>query len=590
MLFLYYILRFAADNSTATLRAFNSTTTSITQSNALDQLYHLEQYRLLAFGSLSQILLYDLLNYLSVKVSGIQSKEEALSYVLSTNKEKLKELFKNGSESIYDKYPDQIKRKVDAASFDTSAFISILSGMSEFDISKPSVRKVKCSTSGHIEKCCSACHNVKHHFKCNKPNCDKSCWDRDDPCQFCKTKALNCLLDTFVCCKECKSCLNCFQSSKNIDSLIQELLELDEEQIKVTTKACPTFLLRLSVELIRQFRNFMSHANMNRRKQMTNGTFKDNSLPSCCTSWVMVHEVFKFAINYVLLYLKLNDKLPPSYFREQKDFLRNVSVARSLEELNRFTNNIDNYVAVEKIDMKEMSRMIKTIETATTKPLLKIKILYKSTESIELDYFCKEASEINEILNNHLTEKGIKVCYEGISPKREDNKQLTIGFKLESSERDLNEYLDPKDNKKGSHLWEIIKNSLEEKLNSGMETEKRITITLLKWIEGSIKITVILQKLSGKEWNEEEENEIYETMPTIVKQIPKNFPEDLSDCTMDYIKKKKKAGITTPHSATLTFRVVYESYEQTDAFDEVEFREYMKSNAKEKGITINGKD
>ena len=113
--------------------------------------------------------------------------------------------------------------------------------------------------------------------------------------------------------------------------------------------------------------------------------------------------------------------------------------------------------------------------------------------------------------------------------------------------------------------------------------------------KGLDQIKVILQKLSGQELNEKEKSEVEEKMPIIVKQMTKKFPKELSDCTMDYIKKKEETSITlantgtrSANSCTLTFRVT--QTEKTDTFDVTEFDYYMRSNAEEKGITINGKD
>ena len=292
--------------------------------------FHVYHRKLLALGSLAQYSLQRLLCCLSLNLyldstpfknqddedtfnKETKDNKEALaiSKIFSQNKDKVKRLSnlfteRVNVELIYKDFANEVfNDKIEASLLDTSALAEILLGIKSFPVSYQTNRKeFTCKSGTHTTatNCCSKCVDPNHCCsKCNRKKCNGKCCESNStcshPCKNCTQDSFDCLNFKYVCCKTCGLCTKCVLKKYKLTHW-HELLEklVNGEQITV----CKIFLLRLSISIIRNFRNLMSHLTTEKCTQMNNGTFNDSKVPSFCTSWEKLRDVFKFAIKFAI--------------------------------------------------------------------------------------------------------------------------------------------------------------------------------------------------------------------------------------------------------------------------------------------------
>ena len=190
---------------------------------------HLHQRQLYALGALAQHALQKLLDCLSLETvrnrslmnaspedASLEDASEALSKIFSDQKDIVKGLSnvntKDNRIIIYKDHENNVFHdKIDSSRFDTSALVSVLSNIKYFSVSCPSKRMEKCKNDGNEKKC---------------PN-------------------------KYSCCEDCNLCMNC-TSEGNLHELIEKLVCK-----KKVDYVCKTMVLRLSISIIRMFRNLM---------------------------------------------------------------------------------------------------------------------------------------------------------------------------------------------------------------------------------------------------------------------------------------------------------------------------------------------
>ena len=210
---------------------------------------HLHQRQLYALGALAQYALQKLLDCLSLETvrnrslmnaspedASLKDASEALSKIFSDQKDIVKGLSnvnnKDNRIIIYKDHENNVFHdKIDSSRFDTSALVSVLSNIKYFSVSCPSKRMEKCKNDGnenHANKCCTDCSEQKDTYRCKKK---------------CPNK--------YSCCEDCNLCMNC-TSEGNLHELIEKLVCK-----KKVDYVCKTMVLRLSISIIRMFRNLM---------------------------------------------------------------------------------------------------------------------------------------------------------------------------------------------------------------------------------------------------------------------------------------------------------------------------------------------
>ena len=579
----------------------NLSSTSNNTSQKDDWKPHPYQYILVGFCSVAQYSLKKLLDHLSLKATNDSSNIErgkcakALNDVLSKNNEILKGLSNLSPKSIYveGSQENEIKDRIYSDSFDTPALISILKKFKEFDTSDPCVREINnCITHNpeHTPRCCSSCKKPKHPCSnCKKSRCinNKCCLNCAHPCEQkeCCMESSDCSKDQYACCKECNLCLNCLKRSKvNIDDIIEKLVgDRTVNTVEYNGKKeviCQIFLLRLFVGLIGKFRNLTFHLNPEMVTQITSEDFNDPSLPSFCTSWKEIKDIFHLSIQHILEYLP-EETISDSEYEHQQEFLRELVLAESEKDLIIYAGDINKHIIFGGFPLNEIRKQLKNIEQATKKSLkvnvfVKFKKKYKKLRLVD----CKETEMVrksfDEAVKSYFPAESPDVSlFEVKTPNKKKAKEITLKFKI-GHKRPIDalcEYHSVHNDEKAKALWEIIKRQLEEDLLVLPGTE----IELLKWDVGSIKFKVILRKVSDNDWNENDKKNINEIISTrFVNNVKSILPEEISSCYFNYVEEKE-ANVSAD-SQKFKFRVKIPFTERSggiENFDEEHFVSYL---------------
>ena len=221
---------------------------------------HLMHRKLLALGSLAQYSLQKLICHMSLEIVKSEKDDKdsfneyaakAVSEVLSRDVKNLGKITKSftepNSKGVIFRPPDykDVNEKVYAEHLDTSALVGLLLKVKNYPVSYPKNRaSVACQGYDSIHA---------NHADCCQPSCQFLC--------------KNCVNVNCVCCETCRMCMKCIlkhHGLKDWQELIVKLV-LDEERIDV----CSMLLLRLSILLIKLFRNFMCHLTAERRRNTT---------------------------------------------------------------------------------------------------------------------------------------------------------------------------------------------------------------------------------------------------------------------------------------------------------------------------------
>ena len=417
----------AASTSTVSSKSFNPTTTSTTttipdfsatsadsncNSPTVDCKPHQYQYRLLELCAVAQYSLERLLDCLSLKAcpqseGSIEEKyAKALSDVYKKYKKELKgcnNLFYKGPRLIYEVcHENKVKEILNSSSFDITPLITLLKKIKDFDISDPCMSKSssKCVSNEHTENCCSICIESNHLCsKCGKKKCElnRCCEENESICAHpctnaqCDIKTTNCSKDKdqYVCCEECQLCRRCLHKTVKIDEIIKKLVKGDKITVvnvngnESEINVCETFLLRLFVGLLGNCRNLTNHWLRENPTQMNDGIFKDPSLPSFCTSWDEIQDVFQFAIQHILKYLQSQETITESDCNDVQKVLRNITLSKTESDLKRISD-----------DIKEINQKL---QHATTQE--------NNNCNVVNYYYINQNFQINQKEDDHMEEK-----------------------------------------------------------------------------------------------------------------------------------------------------------------------------------------
>ena len=456
--------------------------------------FHLMYRKLLALGSLGQYSLQRLLCCLSLKSVTFDKDDtdtkddtaaKAISAVLAKNANKVKtlsNLFTAPStiNVIYqDLYSNVFKEKIAAAFLDTSSLADLLLKIDTYPVSYPINRKsVACSghASSAIENCCSSCADQKHLCsKCNKNRCTGRCCENNSYCSHsclkCGTDAHDCLNMKYVCCDLCRLCMKCTLVNLNLNSwheLVGKIV--GGERIAV----CDMLLLRLSISLIKSFRNFMSHLTTEECRAIDNGTFKDSKFPQFCKSWVDIQGLFQFAIQQILDYLKSEDEgFEYVEMNQHKEFMREVTTATKHTDIDIYTNAITNYLILEQFSLKDIAYKIDNLTYYLTSLAQKsLKLLFKfdfkriQTSECNLEEFEKYDEIIRKAAKDYFdTEIGTNsftAILVGVESQKRNSLLVTYKIKSNSEDVDLIDYGNYLENDKAQTLWNHLKKHLQE--------------------------------------------------------------------------------------------------------------------------------
>ena len=322
---------------------------------------HLMYRKLLALGDLSLYSLQKLLGCLSLKIvtfdkDDTDSKEDkaakAISTVLAKNPNKVKKLFSklNTASSklnvIYQNLNDNVfNEKIEAEFLDTSSLTKILLQIETYPVSYPINRTdVTCKGQYHSSRlkknCCCVDQSCESSSECLHPNCGSD--DRD------------CSKINYVCCYECRLCMKCTLVILGVltwHELVGKIV--GGERIAV----CDILLLRLSISIIKSFRNFIFHSTPDECRAIDNGTISDSKISQYCKSWVDIQDHFQFAIEQVLIYLKSEDEyLTHTEMKQHMEYMRSVTTATRHSDLDAYTKNTTKYWLVEQFSLNKMAK------------------------------------------------------------------------------------------------------------------------------------------------------------------------------------------------------------------------------------------
>ena len=550
--------------------------------------FHLMHRKLLALGSLAQYSLQRLLYCLSLESTTVNKDDgdslndhaaKAVSDVLSRNLRQLKNIsFSDPSKKgvIYKTSEDKdLNEKIHAEFLDTPALVGLLLRIKTYPVSYPKNRaSVTCSKHGS-----SGQVNVQ---KCSQ-----------QPCQFmCDGYCAN---TTYICCEEetCRMCLNCTLENldlKDWQELVKKLV-LDEQRIG---NVCQMLLLRLSIVLIKIFRNFMCHLTTERCKEIDKGIInKDIKIPSFCRSWSNIQDVFQFAIEQVLGYLKwkYQEFFSNREFDQQMEFMRNITTATQQTNLDKYDRKIHAYLKLEQFRLEHSlaptNKSIKVLVKFEFKDSFKE---FDLTQSDKFDEAFKNATEsyfqaIQIGTNNVTAQLEGEQCEE----YSQDHKSFRLAFLIQSkpyvSGVDLTDYKKYCNNQKAKELW----GSLEEELKE--VSPPNTTITLKSWGKGSVIINVTLSKTTNEDWREDEIIDIEEEMKILANRF--NLDGDLSQCTMTFKSRRKTLKDRLPTCNNLVFRLdafSKEMVKELENFDKKRFIVYLQENVSclEEEVTVRG--
>ena len=344
-------------------------------------------------------------------------------------------------------------------------------------------------------------------------------------------------------------------SMKDWHELVSKLL--NGEQIG---HICDIMLLRLAIILIKTFRNFMSHLTTEICLEIDSGIITDPKIPPFCRSWINIQDLFEFAIDQVLRYLRKEDEdFSHMKLESQREFMRNVATAPEYTNLDIYEEKISKFSQLEKFSFNAIERKLASIMS------IKVKVEFLFDEPTEFDL--ENSEELNDIFKNaiesHLGE-GVTAKLTGRETQDSSNSTFfPLTFKVNSAETDLKDYANYfNPNQKPKELWKILKAVLYKELPIVKE------ISLQSWDEGSIIISVAINKESNKDWSEDEMDEIEKTMTRFAEEF--KFTGDLSHLTMTFKSKRDTFKKELPTSQRLIYRLNAFSEEMAAKFDKID--------------------
>ena len=500
---------------------------------------HLHQRQLYALGALAQYALQKLLDCLSLETvrnrslmnaspedasledaspedASLKDASEALSKIFSDQKDIVKGLSnvnnKDNRIIIYKDHENNVFHdKIDSSRFDTSALVSVLSNIKYFSVSCPSKRMEKCKNDGnenHANKCCTDCSEQKDTYRCKKK---------------CPNK--------YSCCEGCNLCMNC-TSEGNLHELIEKLV--CEKKID---DVCQIMVLRLSIDIIRKFRNLMSHLTHTRYKDMESGNFAHHDVPSFFKSWVNLRKLFQFALDQVLDYIVLKDK----DFTESNKLQIVYDAAQICEttkhaDLDAHTSDIDAYLKLERIE-NVFDNIQKGIENIKDNVKKSLTIAYKfdlNDTNVKIHLKSEKVADIRSAIEEAM------ISYLGVNPDSlkanmvhankgsyQNPQTAKIKIKIESIENKVNlKDFESSETQESEKLWKELEKEIKKVLPAGTEFE------LITWDIGSIIINVSIRKRSNQNWKDIELEEIEEKLPSVEKIVENNLPGTNCQCEM----------------------------------------------------------
>ena len=559
--------------------------------------YHIYQRKLYALGSIAQLSLQRLLCCLSLKnvtfkdkadedLFNKESKEDqeaiAIGKVFSLNKDKVKKLSnlfteRTNVDLIYKDFPNRVlSETIDASLLDTSSLAQILLEIKTYPVSHQYYHKGLTCTSCKSKTsltCCTKCKDSNHPcLKCGKERCKGSCCETNSfcshACSNCETLTSDCL-DSFnskyVCCQTCGLCMKCVLDINKL-TCWQDIIEklVDGQKIGL----CDIFLLRLSISIIRDFRNLMSHLTTAKCEQMDNGTFTDSKVPEFCKTWDKITKVFQFAVKNVFDYLLKEKAITQRNMTKHLVCLRAIIVATGHDDLDVYANRINKYLEIEQFSLNRIENKLEDLKTIMEKGVdiqktsdkKSLKIVCKYDDSQSPVNLCLKSSKetdnqenqvvkfVNEFKNamNSALGNDVSVLFVGVMENNINKKAHSMKFTIESKSEKINfnEYKDYMGNEMAKALWIRIEKKLIENLPKNSE------LCLMEWDVSSIIIKATLRKTSGEDWKQEELTEIDEKMSIFAKEFDL-FTEEFSQCIMTYEGSKVEA---VP-SKSLVFRI-----------------------------------
>ena len=549
---------------------------------------HLMHRKLHALGSLAQYAVQRLLCCLSIKcvlfdINDTSKKSEkeakAISEVLSKQLDdvtKISNFFTdpNLKSKIFNEKDNKINALVDAELLDIPSVVSLLMKVKSYPASYPKNRaSIACSgnhsstLSLNIAKCQQPCH-----FMCGD----------------------SCVNMKYVCCDSCKICLKCLLTDlklKNWHELIFKLVQGER-----LGDICEMLLVRLSVILIKVFRNFISHLTPGKCQEINSGIISEPQLSEFCKSWSDMQNVFEFAIEQILKYLKNEDEdFSHRDMAKHMEFMRFVTTATWHTDLDIYSEATSKFLQLEKFSFQRVEEKIEQLSAVKS-----IKVVVKFNFDKPKEFDLKQSKTYNDIFKTAFESYFDKktTAPSMVTAKLEDEefqnfndqKSFLLTFKIESKSnhtklKDYADYYSP--NQKAEKLWENIEKKLK---NAKLPDIKNIS--LKKWVEGSIIIAVRITKQSG-EWNGEEITEIEEKMTIFAEEF--DFFGDLSKCTMIFKSERNTVTEELPTSKRLVYRLSTFSDEMATSFDNIDvekfktcLQEVMSKN--KENVTITGMD
>ena len=415
---------------------------------------------------------------------------------------------------------------------DTNKVVSQL--LKKSDVSYPKHRGIKCK-------------NKKDHPgqpiipRCS-PSCIFMCGDCDN-----MTKA---------CCKSCELCTKC--TLKNLGLIDYHELISKLVNGELVDDVCKILRLRLSVILLRIFRNFTSHLTDAKCKEIDKGdtskkTPDDIDISPFCKCWEDIHNTYKFAIGQVFDYLKGEKCISENVAKDHNEFMEKVVKARQHSELDEYDSM-----------MEKLNRLGKYVENIVKLKSIKVRVKFILFDDFEFDLEDSDEFEqrfknaIESCLNKKDSSK-ITTKLVGEEPQNKDQKSLWLTFKIDSDNAAL---LSRYEDHKSGEVKKLFKSIKEELLKALPDNIKRVI--LKSWKRGSIIIGVAINKSCNEEWDENEIVEIEEKMIKFVEEF--KFTGDLSKCTMTFKIESK----CEKSSFTLVYQLDAFSEEMVSELDKIE--------------------
>ena len=360
---------------------------------------------------------------------------------------------------------------------------------------------------------CTKCKGKEYKSgKFDKTKCGDKCCMLDfkqicnHRCSNCGVLVKECKETIKLCCEKCKTCMHCIFKEKNLtnfDDIYQHLIDGQIDSI------CPDLKLRLSVNIISAFRNFLFHSTTSDYDQMDKGNFKNYQLPTYCDSWKTLKDTIHYATMTVLEYLPI--ERVSIYEREQ--YKSSYTFADKLgknELIKIYGDQFRFFLNAEKIE--SISYSLERIEEQTRK-YLNISILFTHIDSSNRLSIKHHGKDIRNAITSAVNPNGTQTLR--VLLTREDfnplNNSPEFYFILKSANGNaLPEEYEDRYSDLSEGLWKTISKSITNNIHIVSKVEQNM------WKLGSIIISAILYKCSAdEEWTTEDITQIESCIPNI---------------------------------------------------------------------------